>query len=92
MIGIKSLTTPTVPYPPETHGGIHYQVQHLLVNGTVGLAKCSVPCDYVPRRSYPLFRARGVLEALVTGPNVGSPEGRPGSGPVTNAAPTAGPF
>jgi len=25
---------------------------------------CSVPCDYIPRRSYPLFRAREVLEHL----------------------------
>ena len=36
---------------------------------------CSVPCDYVPKRSYPLFRARGVLEVLVAGRDAGSPEG-----------------
>ena len=29
----------------------------------------------MPRRSYPLFEARGVLEALVTGLDAGSPKG-----------------
>jgi transposase-like protein len=28
--------------------------------------KCSAPCDYIPRRSYPLFRAREVLDYLAT--------------------------
>jgi hypothetical protein len=26
-----------------------------------------VPCDYIPNRSYPLFRAREVLEYLAAG-------------------------
>ncbi len=29
--------------------------------------KYSAPCDYIPRRSYPLFRAREVLEYLALG-------------------------
>lgn len=34
-----------------------------------------VPCDYLPKRSYPLFRAREVLEYLALGGAGGSPEG-----------------
>ena len=26
---------------------------------------CSVPCDYVPSRSWPLFRARALLQAVI---------------------------
>jgi hypothetical protein len=36
---------------------------------------CPVPCDYLPKRSYPLFRAREVLEYLALGGAGGSPEG-----------------
>ena len=35
------------------------------------LAECPIPGDYVPRRSYPLVRACGALDALVKGPDVG---------------------
>jgi hypothetical protein len=34
---------------------------------------CYVPDDYIPRRSYPLFRAREVLEDLAAGGDAGSP-------------------
>jgi hypothetical protein len=27
--------------------------------------RCRVPCDYVPRRSWPLFKARAVLRGLL---------------------------
>ena len=30
----------------------------------VNIALCCVPCDHVPRRSYPLFLAREVLQRL----------------------------
>lgn len=30
---------------------------------------CLVPCDHVPRRSYPLFQAREVMKALAGGPS-----------------------
>ena len=26
---------------------------------------CAVPCDYIPRRSWPLFRAKVILEELI---------------------------
>ncbi len=39
------------------------------------VARCPVPCDYAPKRSYPLFRAREVLEYLALGGAGGSPEG-----------------
>ena len=42
---------------------------------TRGRANCPVPCDYAPKRSYPLFRAREVLEYLALGGAGGSPEG-----------------
>ena len=29
--------------------------------------KCRVPCNYIPERSYPLFQARDLLQAWVTG-------------------------
>jgi hypothetical protein len=35
--------------------------------------RCYVPDDYIPRRSYPLFRAREVLEDLAAGADAGSP-------------------
>lgn len=41
----------------------------------VTLLNCPVPCDYLPKRSYPLFRAREVLEYLALGGAGGSPEG-----------------
>jgi len=31
-----------------------------------GWGSYSAPCDYIPRRSYPLFRAREVLDYLAT--------------------------
>jgi hypothetical protein len=34
---------------------------------SMGIQRCSAPCDYLPRRSYPLFRAREVLEYLALG-------------------------
>jgi len=40
-----------------------------------GSINCPVPCDYLPKRSYPLFRAREVLEYLALGGAGGSPEG-----------------
>jgi len=41
----------------------------------MGIPNCPVPCDYLPKRSYPLFRAREVLEYLALGGAGGSPEG-----------------
>jgi len=38
-------------------------------------ANCPIPCDYIPKRSDPLFRAREVLEALLAGRN---PHSSPG--------------
>ena len=35
----------------------------------VVLYNCPVPCDYLPKRSYPLFRAREVLAYLAQGRN-----------------------
>ena len=32
----------------------------------IAKATCPIPCDYVPVRSYPLFRAREVLREIVT--------------------------
>ena len=34
--------------------------------GTRFEVKYPAPCDYIPRRSYPLFRAREVLDYLAT--------------------------
>jgi hypothetical protein len=31
----------------------------------VPFAKCLVPCDHVPTRSWPLFRAREIMPALI---------------------------
>ena len=31
---------------------------------TIPMIMCSVPCDYIPRKSYPLFRAREYLQGL----------------------------
>jgi hypothetical protein len=28
-------------------------------------ASCLVPCDHIPRRSWPLFRAKAILEELI---------------------------
>ena len=28
-------------------------------------AKCQVPCDHIPMRSWPLFRARALLQAVI---------------------------
>jgi transposase len=28
-------------------------------------ARCSVPCDYIPRRSWPLFEARAMLQSVI---------------------------
>ncbi|MGF6276466.1 hypothetical protein ABIB38_004886, partial [Massilia sp. UYP11] len=28
---------------------------------------CSVPCDHFPRRSWPLFRAKAMLDDLIAG-------------------------
>ena len=30
-----------------------------------GSNNCSVPCDYVPCRSWPLFRARDLMQGLI---------------------------
>jgi hypothetical protein len=35
-----------------------------IANMLVCWAKCQAPCDYIPRRSYPLFLARDVLRLL----------------------------
>ena len=35
--------------------------------GCIFQITCSAPCDYILRRSYPLFRAREVLEYLALG-------------------------
>ena len=41
---------------------------YFIISGTGVLAICSVPCDHVPIRSWPLFRAcdlmRGVIESF----------------------------
>ena len=29
--------------------------------------KCQVPCDYMPRKSYPYFRARSIFDELANG-------------------------
>jgi len=29
------------------------------------VATCPVPCDHLPRRSWPLFRARDILRTLI---------------------------
>jgi ATP-dependent DNA helicase RecG len=42
-------------------------------DGQAAVVTCSVPEDYVSRRSYPLFRAREVLEYLAAGGDAGSP-------------------
>ena len=42
--------------------------QHLAIANHFGEAEvhtCRVPCDYVPRRSWPLFKARAVLAGLL---------------------------
>jgi hypothetical protein len=31
------------------------------------MRNCQDPCDYVPKRSYPLFMARDILAALARG-------------------------
>ena len=33
--------------------------------GEQRLLTCQVPCDYVPSRSWPLFRARALLQAVI---------------------------
>jgi hypothetical protein len=33
--------------------------------GRAALRSCSIPCDHVPRRSWPLFRARGLLRGVI---------------------------
>jgi hypothetical protein len=30
-----------------------------------GIVTCRVPCDHIPRRSWPLFKARAVLAGLL---------------------------
>ncbi len=57
--------------------GTTYTLSNTWVGGQAArfYNSCSVPCDYVPKRSYPLFRARGVLEVLGAGRDAGSPEG-----------------
>jgi hypothetical protein len=31
------------------------------------MTKCLVSCDHIPRRSWPLFRAKATLEGLIAG-------------------------
>jgi hypothetical protein len=38
----------------------------------LGAVNCRVPCDYVPRRSWPLFKARAVLAGLLASPDLES--------------------
>lgn len=35
--------------------------------GVFNLYRCSVSCDHVPRRSWPLFRAKAMLGDLIAG-------------------------
>ena len=42
-------------------GALATMIPDLLVQA--GLANCPAPCDYIPRRSSPLFRTREVLES-----------------------------
>lgn len=39
----------------------------LQVHAMLRLDRCLVSCDHIPRRSWPLFRARAVLNELVAG-------------------------
>ena len=56
--------------------GLNKGLNPLKIGSTLGPSiSCPVPCDYLPKRSYPLFRAREVLEYLALGGAGGSPEG-----------------
>ncbi|MGB8146285.1 MAG: type II toxin-antitoxin system HigB family toxin [Chromatiaceae bacterium] len=55
------------------HRSASFLANHRVVFNIKG--NCPVPCDYLPKRSYPLFRAREVLEYLALGGAGGSPEG-----------------
>jgi hypothetical protein len=39
------------------------------------MTSCSIPCDYIPNRSYSLFRAREVMIDLIAGEDIKTLEG-----------------
>ncbi|WP_419635889.1 hypothetical protein [Thiolapillus sp.] len=52
----------TEPEPP-------FDIERLLpeaVAAILELQDCRVPCDYIPKRSYPLFRTRQILNDWLT--------------------------
>ena len=41
-------------------------IREKMRNNLVRVAVCRVPCDYIPKRSYPLFRTRQILNDWLT--------------------------
>ncbi|QOY94079.1 hypothetical protein IM543_21685 [Massilia sp. UMI-21] len=71
---------PTIEFDPAVgqaeRGLVHYfsdrcdpfkSMLPLLIEGAGHEAKCSVSCDHIPRRSWPLFRAKAMLGDLIAG-------------------------
>jgi len=44
----------------KASGRIHYKVLEEII------ANCCVPYDHIPMRSYPLFKARAILERILS--------------------------
>ena len=43
----------------------HWLGRRRFVFRTERLPNCPIPCDHIPRRSWPLFRAKAILEELI---------------------------
>ncbi|WP_419594681.1 hypothetical protein, partial [Thiolapillus sp.] len=41
-------------------------IQSRFGDNASNIGKCRVPCDYIPKRSYPLFRTRQILNDWLT--------------------------
>ena len=48
----------------QTYTTVGQQLEKNKASLSAALPKCSVPWDYIPNRSYPLFQARDVLALL----------------------------